>query len=161
MDFQVVEADPSDPIHACAIVELLDEYASSPMGGSQPLSSFEKANLANELAKRSTAHVVLAFSNGDPAGLIVAFEGFSTFQCRPLLNLHDITVSEKYRRRGLSKLLMEKVEAVARRLGCCKLTLEVLEGNAIAQAAYHSLGFHGYELDPATGQALFWEKKLG
>ncbi len=161
MDFEVIEADPKDPRHACAIVALLDEYASSQMGGTQPLSSFAKANLANELAKRSTAHVVLAFFNGDPAGLIVAFEGFSTFQCRPLLNLHDIIVSEKYRRRGLSKVLMKKVEAVARRLGCCKLTLEVLEGNAIAQAAYHALGFHGYELDPATGQALFWEKKLG
>ncbi len=43
---------------------------------------------------------------------------------------------------------------------CCKLTLEVLEGNHIAQAAYTKFGFSGYELDPEMGRALFWEKKL-
>mgnify|MGYP000081241031 CR=1 FL=1 len=32
--------------------------------------------------------------------------------------------------------------------------------NTIAQAAYRSVGFSGYELDPAIGKALFWEKKL-
>jgi hypothetical protein len=36
----------------------------------------------------------------------------------------------------------------------------VLEGNTIAMAAYRSLGFEGYQLDPALGKALFWEKKL-
>jgi ribosomal protein S18 acetylase RimI-like enzyme len=52
------------------------------------------------------------------------------------------------------------VEEIAVELGCCKLTLEVLEGNHIAQAAYKSFGFNGYELNPQTGRALFWEKKL-
>jgi ribosomal protein S18 acetylase RimI-like enzyme len=52
------------------------------------------------------------------------------------------------------------VEELAGRLGCCKLTLEVLEGNSIAQAAYRSLGFDAYQLDPSLGKALFWEKKL-
>ena len=55
---------------------------------------------------------------------------------------------------------MEAAEELARELGCCKLTLEVLEGNAKAQAAYKSLGYAGYELDPAMGKALFWQKKL-
>ena len=37
-------------------------------------------------------------------------------------------------------------------LGCCKLTLEVLEGNKLAQAAYIANGFAGYQLDPEMGQ---------
>ena len=56
--------------------------------------------------------------------------------------------------------LLAAVEAHAIGLNCCKLTLEVLEGNTIAQSAYRSLGFDGYQLDPSLGKALFWEKKL-
>jgi hypothetical protein len=39
-------------------------------------------------------------------------------------------------------------------------SLEVLEGNKSAQAAYKASGFDGYELDPKMGKALFWQKKL-
>ncbi len=56
--------------------------------------------------------------------------------------------------------MLEVAEPVAHRLGCCKMTLEVLEGNVAAQAAYQSCGFAGYELDPCMGKALFWKKKL-
>lgn len=160
MNFQIIEADPRKPAHAEAIVRLLDEYARSPAGGAKALSATAKENLPDELAKRRTARIVLAFADDAAAGLIVAFEGFSTFQCQPLLNLHDVVVSEKYRGLGLSKLLLGEIEVIARRLGCGKLTLEVLEGNTVAQAAYRSFGFHGYELDPAMGKALFWEKKM-
>ena len=103
---------------------------------------------------------MLAFVDGEPAGLAICFEGFSTFQCRPLLNIHDLIVSTNHRGKGLSKLLLKKTEEIARRLGCCKLTLEVLEENSIARNAYRSFGFHGYELDPAMGNALFLEMKL-
>jgi hypothetical protein len=57
-------------------------------------------------------------------------------------------------------LLLQKTENLAIDLGCCKLTLEVLEGNHVAHAAYLSAGFSGYELNPEMGKALFWEKKL-
>jgi len=51
-------------------------------------------------------------------------------------------------------------EKIARESGCCKITLEVLEGNHVARAAYSAFGFKGYELDPKMGKALFLEKKL-
>lgn len=161
MDLSVFEADPADPHHARAIISLLDGYAGSLHGGGKGLSAAVKQNLPAALAARPTAHVILALADGGPAGLVIAFEGFSTFQCRPLLNIHDVVVAEKFRGQGLSKRLFTAVEAMAVRLGCCKLTLEVLEGNTIAQAAYRSLGFAGYQLDPSLGKALFWEKKLG
>jgi ribosomal protein S18 acetylase RimI-like enzyme len=56
---------------------------------------------------------------------------------------------------------LQSAEQIAIELGCCKLTLEVLEHNYIAQKAYRSFGFAGYELNPNMGKALFWEKKLG
>lgn len=157
---RVVEADLGLPEHANAVVQLLDEYARDPMGGGKALPCFVRENLAAELRNRDHAHVILAFVDDTPAGLVICFEGFSTFACRPLLNIHDAIVSAEYRGRGLSKRMMETAEAIAQKLGCCKMTLEVLEGNTVAQAAYKSFGFNDYELDPRMGKALFWEKRL-
>lgn len=157
---EIFSADLSLPSHAAAIVYLLNEYAKDGMGGGAELPEFVKDNLVAELRKRQGVHVVLAFVDGSPAGMAVCFEGFSTFACKPLLNIHDIIVATRYRGRGISKRLLAKAEEIALRLGCCKLTLEVLEGNALAQAAYKASGFAGYELDPKMGKAMFWQKKL-
>lgn len=157
---EILVADLSSPQHATAVVHLLNEYAKDAMGGGTELPEFVKNNLVSELRKRPGAHVVLAVVDGLPAGMAICFEGFSTFACKPLLNVHDIIVDKKYRGLGLSKNLLAKAEEIAIRLGCCKLTLEVLEGNTIAQAAYKASGFAGYELDPKMGKALFWQKQL-
>ena len=157
---EIIEADVSLSAHADAMMQLMDEYAIDLLGG-QGLSDYVRANLAAELAKRKAAHIILAFVDAEPAGLVVCLEGFSTFACKPLLNIHDVFVASSYRGRGLSTLLLQKAEEIAIALDCCKLTLEVLEGNHVAQAAYKRFGFRGYELDPKIGKALFWEKKLG
>ncbi len=156
----VVDADLSRPEHAAAVIQLMDEYARDPMGGGQPLPDFVKDNLVDALSKRPNVHQFLALDDDVPAGLINCFEGFSTFACRPLLNIHDVIVSADYRGKGVGTRLLQAAETRARELGCCKLTLEVLEGNTVAQAAYKSFGFSGYALTPTTGKALFWEKKL-
>ncbi|MFY0663880.1 MAG: GNAT family N-acetyltransferase [Natronospirillum sp.] len=153
-------ADLYNPQHAKAVVDLLNGYALDPMGGNEPLANFARENLVNELRKRPTAHIVLGFVDDEPAGLVNCFEGFSTFACKPLLNIHDVAVAPEHRGKGLSSVMLDKVEEIARELGCCKLTLEVLEGNTLAQSAYKRMGFAGYELDPAMGRAMFWQKKL-
>jgi GNAT superfamily N-acetyltransferase len=153
-------ADFSKPAHANAIVYLLNEYAKDDMGGGEPLSAYTQANLIVEMAKRPTFHAVLAFVDNKPAGLINCIEGFSTFACKPLLNIHDVVVLSEFRGKGISSLLLKKAEEIANGLGCCKLTLEVLEGNKLAQAAYIANGFAGYQLDPEMGRAMFWQKKL-
>lgn len=156
----IFEADLTDPQHANAAVFLLNSYAASPEGGSEPLPQNVQSNLAGTLQQRSDAAVVLAFEEDTPAGLVICIEGFSTFSCKPLLNIHDVFVAPEYRGQGLARLLFDHVETIAKARGCCKLTLEVLEGNERARAAYTKFGFTGYELDPEMGQALFWEKKL-
>lgn len=143
-----------------AVVEVLNSYASHTVGGGVPLSAEVRANLSVELAKRPQALVLLAWLGGQAVGLVIAFEGFSTFACRPLINIHDLAVLPKFQCRGVGKALMAAVEAEAQRRGCCKLTLEVLEHNQHARKLYESLGFASYQLDPATGRALFLEKKL-
>jgi ribosomal protein S18 acetylase RimI-like enzyme len=56
--------------------------------------------------------------------------------------------------------MMKKVEEMARNRSCCKITLEVLEGNEVAKSSYKKFGFSGYELNPRMGRALFWEKSI-
>jgi ribosomal protein S18 acetylase RimI-like enzyme len=156
----ILEADLAIAEHAHAVITLMDECARDPMGRGGGLSNYAKVNLIPELANRKTARVILAFVDDIPAGLIVCLEGFSTFACQPLLNIHDAIVSSPCRGKGLSKMMLQAAEQIAFDLGCCKLTLEVLEHNYLAQKAYQSFGFNGYELNPKMGKALFWEKKL-
>ncbi|MCQ2996942.1 GNAT family N-acetyltransferase [Pseudomonas syringae] len=156
----VLQASYTNPVHAQAIGFMLSQYAEDVMGGGEPLSIDTQQQVAIELAKRPHAFSVLAFIAGEPVGLVNCFEGFSTFQCRPLVNIHDVAVLGKYRGLGISQKMLAKVEEIARQRGCCKLTLEVLEGNVVAQGAYRKLGFAGYELDPQMGKAMFWQKTL-
>jgi ribosomal protein S18 acetylase RimI-like enzyme len=69
-------------------------------------------------------------------------------------------VISDYRGLQLSQLMLDKVEEIARTRNCCKLTLEVLTGNTVAQSAYVKFGFGVYELDPDMGGAIFWQKAL-
>jgi ribosomal protein S18 acetylase RimI-like enzyme len=156
----VLQASYTNPVHANAIGYLINMYAEDAMGGGESLSADTRQQLAAELAKRAHAFSVLAFISGEPVGLVNCFEGFSTFQCRPLVNIHDVVVLSEHRGLGISQKMLTKVEEIARQRGCCKLTLEVLEGNFIAQGAYRKMGFDGYELDPAMGKAMFWQKGL-
>ncbi len=157
---ETIVADYGIGAHARAIVELLDGYARSPMGGGVPLEARVRDRLAAELAGRPGAFSVLCFVDDEPAGLANCFEGFSTFKCRPLVNVHDIAVAERFQGRGISQLLLEKVDEVARQCGCCKITLEVLEDNRVAQGAYRKYGFEAYRLGERGGRALFWQKVL-
>jgi ribosomal protein S18 acetylase RimI-like enzyme len=148
------------------LVSLLDAYARDPMGGGEPLSDFAKANLISELGTRPQAFSVLAFARPDdvgeevPAGLVNCIEGFSTFACRPLVNVHDVAVLPQFRGQRVAEKMLALAEEIARERGACKLTLEVLQGNAGAARLYHRIGFSNYQLDPALGDAQFLQKWL-
>lgn len=156
----IIPADFHNPTHGGMILSLLDEYAQGPMGGNEPLSDFTRTNLIAKLAERPTAGALIALHDGIPAGLAIYFEGFSTFACQPLLNLHDFMVAQRFRGQGIAQQLLAALDQAALARGCCKITLEVLEGNEPAKALYRKTGYKGYELASETGQAMFWQKKL-
>ena len=162
---KILPADYANPLQAQELVTLLDAYARDPAGGGEPLSEFAKTNLRRELIRRPQAFSVLAFAGVDvenavPVGLVNCIEGFSTFACRPLVNVHDVVVTVSHRGRGVAALMLAEVERIARERGACKLTLEVLSGNASATRLYERVGFAAYQLDPAMGQAQFLQKWL-
>lgn len=160
MALEVFQLDYQNQQHADDLLFLLNAYALDPMGGNEALSDYVKQNLIAKLRKQNNVFSVICYVDGKPAGLVNCVTGFSTFAAKPLVNIHDVVVLSEFRGKQLSQIMLEKVEKIAIEMGCCKLTLEVLEGNKIAQNAYVKLGFSGYELDPEMGQAIFWQKKL-
>jgi ribosomal protein S18 acetylase RimI-like enzyme len=160
---RICRADYANPLHAMAVVSLLDAYAHDPMGGGEGLGEFAKAHVVRELAQLPHAFSVLAFDGaGDntPVGLVNCFQGFSTFACKPLVNVHDLAVLAAYRGQRIGERMLAFVEHRAKEMGACKLTLEVLSGNASAMRLYARAGFAAYELDPAAGQASLMQKWL-
>lgn len=157
---EFVIADYNDNKHCKDLLHLLNIYACDPMGGGTPLSERVKDQLTDKLAKLPHAFSVICYVDGKPAGLSNCFEAFSTFKCKPLVNIHDFVVIEDFRGLGLSQKLLEKIAEEAKSRGCCKLTLEVLDGNLPAKNAYIKFGFEGYELEPEMGKAAFWQMEL-
>lgn len=160
---RICQADYTNPQHISALMALLDGYARDPMGGAEPLSDFALKNLPDALRARPCMFSVLAFDdaqNGLPVGLINCVEGFSTFACQPLVNVHDVVVAASHRGQHLGEHMLAKVEELAKERGACKLTLEVLAGNVPAQKLYRRVGFDNYQLDATMGHAQFMQKWL-
>lgn len=157
---EIIQADYANPQHAAALIFLLDAYAQDPAGGGEGLSDYSKSHLIAALAVRPQAYSVLALEGGKPVGLVNCIEGFSTFSCKPLVNVHDVVVLSEYRGRRIGEHMLALAEDIARQRGACKLTLEVLQGNPGAIRLYQRIGFAAYELDPAMGSAQFFQKWL-
>ena len=152
------QADLDDPADQQAIVELLDMYAREPMGQNGPLPEQVRRDVIPGLRSHPTTVVFLALDQGVPVGLAVCFRGFSTFQARPLINIHDFAVHPDSRGRGVGRMLMQAVEREARKTSCCKMTLEVRSDNDPAKKLYLRAGFYPYkEVSSAYG---FWTKAL-
>jgi len=160
MNIEIEKVNYLDKNQGKDIVFLLNAYATDPMGGGEPLAEYVKKNIVLELSKLPHAFSIIAYIDGVAAGLINCFEAFSTFSCKPLINIHDLIVLKEFRGHGLSQKMLEKIEEIAIQSGCCKLTLEVLSENKVAMSSYKKFGFSSYMLDPTVGEALFWQKPL-
>lgn len=139
------------------VVELLDMYCRDEFGDGAPLSPQARENLIPGLIQHGGARVYLAFDEGqtEPLGLAICMLGFSSFKGARLLNIHDIAVSPLARGKGIGAALLAFLEADAKGLGCCKITMEVRRDNTRAQALYQRIGYRGSE--PET---WFWSKLL-
>jgi ribosomal protein S18 acetylase RimI-like enzyme len=160
IEVSVDEADLARPADQQAILTLLDSYSRDPMGNGAPLADDTKRRLIPGLQEHPTTLVFLAYLSGTPVGLAICFRGFSTFAARPLINIHDLAVLPEHRGHGIGRRLLQAVAKKGHALGCCKLTLEVLENNRNARRVYEAAGFRQATYQPAAGGALFMSKAL-
>jgi ribosomal protein S18 acetylase RimI-like enzyme len=156
----IVEASLADPAHAAAFLELMDAYARDPMEGGAPLPERARRELVPALSAHPAHYVFLAYDGPRAIGFSVCILGFSTFEARPLMNIHDIGVLKECRGRGVGRSLLERIELRARELNCCKLTLEVRLDNRPARGLYTKFGFGLVEVGMPRVPMEFWQKLL-
>jgi GNAT superfamily N-acetyltransferase len=82
---------------------------------------------------------ILAFVDGEPAGVALFHSRFSTWLGRPCMHLEDLYVTETARGRGVGRRLMTRLAAIAVERGWGRIDFHVLEWNP-ARGFYHRLG---------------------
>ncbi len=98
---------------------------------------WDRVAFLSELRKRQhSLYLVLTL----PDGLVVAFVG--CWFSRAEAHVTNIAVDPSVQHQGIGRFLMQVMLAKALDFGSRRLTLEVRTDNVIAQALYHSLGFH-------------------
>jgi len=156
----IVEADLNRPDHARDVVAMTQSYARDPMGNGAALDAAVVGRLITGLREHPTTLIFLAYAGDLAVGIATCFQGFSTFQARPLLNVHDLAVAPDHRGLGIGARLLAAVEHKARELGCCRVTLEVQEHNARARHLYARAGFAQMVYGESAGGSLFYVKAL-
>jgi len=147
--------DFTNPVHLEAMGFLLNHYMEDPMGDHPPLNSEELLLLAEKLAERPHAFILLMLLDGKFVGMSTCFELLSTFKIKPYLYIHDFIVHGNFRGLRLGRKLMEKLVEISLERDYCKITLEVREDNEAALALYRKMGFT--ECEP---NMYFWTKTL-
>lgn len=84
--------------------------------------------------------VFLAQIAGKPAGLMVVYRSFSSFECGKILFLNDLWVEPDFRTRGVGQALMDKVKSLARETGCKRVDLQTDLKNKKARKLYENSG---------------------
>lgn len=151
---RVRRVDFNDPRDATAYLEQLDAYARDPMGAGRALPAEVRERLISDLGQRPGSYALLAGIGDIEVGFATCFLGYSTFQARPLLNIHDIAVLPDWRGRGIARALLDAITDLATSLDCCRLTLEVRSDNPRAHGLYLDRGFTAASCD------RFMEKPL-
>ncbi len=149
-------ANFDDPEHAQAIVDIINAYAIEPHGGERVLPLEISSQIVSGMKATPGAFTMFAWDGETPVGAAICFQGFSTFAAKPLVNIHDLSVLPSHRGRGIGTQLLQAVEAHAKSLGCCKVTLEVRKANPQAEKLYLRVGYG----DPDGFETRFLDKKL-
>lgn len=154
----ILLADLENPVHAQAVLGLVEAFALEPMSGGKKLSRSIRDAMIPGLRAQPTGRIFLAQLSDRYVGTAICFLGFSTFYAKPVINIHDLIVLEGYRGKGIGRRLLAAVSDHAHLSGCCKVTLEAREDNAGALRLYQSAGFQSG--DGKTARLLFLHKAL-
>ena len=83
----------------------------------------------------------LAIVDGAAAGFTQLYPSFSSGAMRRIFILNDLFVSERFRKRGVGRALLEAAAEYGRRTGSLRLVLSTEIANATAQSVYEKMGW--------------------
>src|SRR5690554_634794 len=115
--------------HCKNLISLMDEYMCDEMGTGKPMpAGFEHTIIAG-LRHHAGYLGFFACVGNEFAALANCNINFSTWQARPLLNIHDFIVSSSFRNKGIGLFLLKEIEGYAVENGFCRINLEVRHDN--------------------------------
>ena len=85
-------------------------------------------------------HLVVVYVDAEPAGFVSAVEILHPDKTKPELFLNEISVIERFRRRGAGHALLEELKVLGRELGCSAIWVLTDEGNPTAMRMYAKAG---------------------
>jgi len=137
MEFSIRNVNLQDEIHAKYVIKLLNDYMNDPMGNNSTMPKGMGTQIISGL-KKANCNV-----------------GFSTFQARPLINIHDFIVAPEFRNQGIGHFLLRAIINYAVDNNFCRVNLEVREDNLSAKSLYKKMGF-----SDCVPKMMFWERKI-
>jgi ribosomal protein S18 acetylase RimI-like enzyme len=157
--------DFADADDRADFARLMAEFAAEPVSSAPHLDAAHFNRVAVDLARRAGTLVLLAArpESERTEGVLLAFEGYSSFAQAPLFNIHDVHVTPGARGRGLGAALVDALCEIGREHRHSKITLEVAASNTGAIRLYRRLGFGGLDGLPSTapaGVTYFATRKL-
>ena len=84
--------------------------------------------------------ILVALDDKTPIGYAFYFFTYSTFLAKQTMFLEDIFVSERYRSKGVGKILFDELIKLAKKKKCGRLDFTVLNWNKKAMKFYNRLG---------------------
>ena len=105
-----------------------------------PGDNDSKRLLKDAFSKNPRFKILVAESGDELIGYAFYFFTYSTFLAKPTLYLEDIYISEKYRSKGLGKVLFLELKNIAQKEKCGRMEWIVLDWNKNAISFYEKLG---------------------
>jgi GNAT superfamily N-acetyltransferase len=152
-DIEISRATVDDLPHILAFIQELAEYERL----SHEVVATPERLREDLFGERSFAEVLLARDAGRPVGFALFFPNYSTFLGRPGLYLEDLFVRPDARGRGVGRLLLQRLAAIAVERGWGRLEWRVLDWNSPAIDFYKRLGaapLEDWTVFRMTGPAL-------
>lgn len=150
-----IPIDLNNPTHCNQIIHLLNDYMEDEMGESKSMPPELAPKIIEGLKNHSAYLGFFVCVDNEYVALANCNLNYSTWQAKPLINIHDFIVSPNHRKQGIGEFLLSKIENYANERDYCKLNLEVRIDNQKAQNLYKKGGYS--ECEPPM---LFWQKVI-
>ena len=122
-----------------AILKLITELAEFEKLN-PPDRSANKRLIKEAFSKNPSFRILLAETKKEVIGYAFYFFTYSSFLARKTLYLEDIFISDKYRNKGVGKLIFERLIRLAEKSDCGRMEWVVLDWNINAIKFYDKLG---------------------
>jgi ribosomal protein S18 acetylase RimI-like enzyme len=155
MELSILQVDLQNPLHCDQVIKLLNDYMNDPMGNNRPMEKELAPKIITGLKLHSGFLGFFVLAGDQFAGLANCNVTFSTFQAKPLINIHDFIIAPEFRKVGAGGFLIQGILDYAVGNGFCRVNLEVREDNYPAKSLYKKMDF-----SDCVPRMLFWEQKL-